>query len=59
MFARDPADIETVVNGLRDLGMDLVEEDDVAGFLGVLVKKKTTAQYNYYKSVLSKELLMV
>jgi hypothetical protein len=40
LFARDSADIEAVVSGLRSLGMDLEEEDDVAGLLGVLVDRK-------------------
>jgi hypothetical protein len=39
LFARSQADIEDVVKGLQNLGMDLEEEDDVAGFLGVLVRR--------------------
>jgi hypothetical protein len=39
LFARSQADIADVVNGLKNLGMDLEEQDDVAGFLGVLVRK--------------------
>jgi hypothetical protein len=38
LFAWKRLDIENVVTGLKHLGMDLEEEDDVAGFLGVLVK---------------------
>jgi hypothetical protein len=34
------ADIEAVVSGLKNLGMDLEGEDDVACFLGVLVKRQ-------------------
>jgi hypothetical protein len=37
MFARSQSDIEAVVQGFKNLGMDLEEEDDVAGFLGVLI----------------------
>jgi hypothetical protein len=39
LFARTQKEIDTVVTGLRQLDMDLEEEDDVAGFLGVLVKR--------------------
>jgi hypothetical protein len=38
-FARQAADIDDAVIGLRRLGMDLEEKDDVACFLGVLVKR--------------------
>jgi hypothetical protein len=37
-FARSPADIDAVVAGLKNLGIE--EEDDVAGFLSVLAKRK-------------------
>jgi hypothetical protein len=37
-FARSQSYIEAVVQGLKNLGMDL-EEDDVAVFLGVLFRK--------------------
>jgi hypothetical protein len=40
-FGRQPDDVAAVVNGLKQLGMDLEEEDDIAGFLGVLVKRHT------------------
>jgi hypothetical protein len=39
LFARSQSDIEAVVQGLTNLGMDLKEEDDVAGFLGVLIRR--------------------
>jgi hypothetical protein len=39
LFARSQLDIEHVVTGLKNLGMDLEEENNVAGFLGVLVCK--------------------
>jgi hypothetical protein len=39
LFARSQTVIADVVNGLKRLGMDLEEEDDVAGFLGVLMQK--------------------
>jgi hypothetical protein len=34
MFAQTQSDIESIVKGLKNLGMDLEEEDSVAGFLG-------------------------
>jgi hypothetical protein len=40
LFARDTTDIEAVVAGLKNLGMDLGEENDVACFLGLLVKRQ-------------------
>jgi hypothetical protein len=40
LFAQNSADIDAVVQGLTRLEMDLEEEDDVAGFLGVLVNRK-------------------
>jgi hypothetical protein len=43
LFAKDSADIDDVVTGLKNLGMDLEEEDDVAGCLGVLVKRHADA----------------
>jgi hypothetical protein len=39
LFARSQVGIEAVVQGLKNLGMNLEEEDDVAGFLGVLVRR--------------------
>jgi hypothetical protein len=39
LFARSQTVITDVVNGLKRLGMDLEEEDDVASFLGVLIQK--------------------
>ena len=41
MFARDNSDLEAVVSGLRSQGMDLEKEEDVAGFLGVLVDRRS------------------
>jgi Reverse transcriptase (RNA-dependent DNA polymerase) len=38
LFARSQADIEDVVKGLQNLEMDLEEQDDAAGFFGVLVR---------------------
>ena len=40
-FARDPADINTVLLGLKDQGMDLQHEEDVAGFLGVHIDRRS------------------
>jgi len=40
LYARSQSDIDDVVNGLRNLSMDLEEESDVAGFLGVLVDRR-------------------
>jgi hypothetical protein len=40
LYAKDPKDIDEVIRQLReDRKMDLEEEDDVAGFLGVDIKK--------------------
>jgi hypothetical protein len=39
MFAGSRAEIDNVVKGLKKLGMDLEEEDEVTGFLGVLVRR--------------------
>jgi hypothetical protein len=41
LFARQPDDLGALVTGLNRLGMDLEDEDDVVGFLGVLVKLHT------------------
>ncbi|KAG7343789.1 reverse transcriptase RNA-dependent DNA polymerase [Nitzschia inconspicua] len=40
LYARSQKDLDDVVKGLRDLNMDLEEESDVAGFLGVLVDRR-------------------
>jgi Reverse transcriptase (RNA-dependent DNA polymerase) len=39
-FARSQTDIDEIVQGLRNLNMDLEEESDVAGFLGVLIDRR-------------------
>jgi hypothetical protein len=39
MFAQTQAEIESIVKGLKNLGMDLEEEDSVSGFLGVLIQR--------------------
>jgi hypothetical protein len=41
LFARHQDHIGAVVTGIKQLGMDLEEEDDVAGFLGLLVQHHT------------------
>ena len=41
LFARTQDDIDEMVKGLRSLHMDLEEESDVAGFLGVLVEHRS------------------
>jgi hypothetical protein len=41
LFARQPDDLGALVTGLNRLGMYLEDEDDVVGFLGVLVKLHT------------------
>jgi len=38
-FSPNESDINVVVKKLRELNLDLNVEDDVAGFLGVLIKK--------------------
>ena len=40
LYARSKEDLDEVVQGLRNLNMDLEEESDVAGFLGVLVDRQ-------------------
>jgi hypothetical protein len=42
LFARISADIEAFVSGLKNLGMDLEEEDDVAGFSEYWSSARTT-----------------
>ena len=39
-YAKDQADIDAVINDLRKCEMDLEEEDDVAGFLGIHINRK-------------------
>jgi hypothetical protein len=39
-YARDTADIDSAIAGLRALGMELEEESDVAGFLGVHIERR-------------------
>jgi hypothetical protein len=39
MFAQTQAEIEAIVKGLKNLGMDLEEEDSVAAFLSVLIQR--------------------
>jgi len=39
-FSRDDAEITAVIKGLRDLQMELEEESDVAGFLGVHIDRR-------------------
>jgi hypothetical protein len=39
LYAQNSADIDAIVQCLKRLEMDLEEEDDVAGFLGVLVHR--------------------
>ena len=38
-FARDENDIDDVINGIKNSGMDLQVEDSVAGFLGVHIDR--------------------
>ena len=40
-YARNVSDIDDVIAGLRKAEMDLEEESDVAGFLGVLINNKS------------------
>ena len=39
-YARDKNDIDVVISGLQRAGMDLEEESDVAGFLGVHIDRR-------------------
>ena len=43
-WARDDADIVELAHGLRDLGVDLEEEQDAAGFLGVSIEYDSVAK---------------
>jgi hypothetical protein len=43
-FAREQRDIDEAIEGLRTLGMELEVEADVAGFLGVLVKRDEVSE---------------
>jgi hypothetical protein len=38
-FAKDQQDIDTAIQKIKNTGMDLNVEDDVAGFLGVLINR--------------------
>lgn len=38
-YSPHQADIDTIIEDIRGTGMDLHKEDDVAGFLGVLIEK--------------------
>jgi hypothetical protein len=40
LYSRESTDIDAVVTGLRQRGMDLEEEEDVAGFLGVHIDRR-------------------
>ena len=40
-YARDPKDINAAIDGLRNLGMELEKEEDVAGFLGVHIDRRS------------------
>jgi hypothetical protein len=39
-FARNPEDVDAAIKGIRDLGMELQKEEDVAGFLGVHIDRR-------------------
>ena len=39
-YAKNQADIDEVIDNLRQCGMDLEKEEDVAGFLGVHINRK-------------------
>ena len=41
LFARDANDIQKVIDDLEALGMELQKEDDVAGFLGVHIERRS------------------
>jgi len=40
IYSRDQQSIDDLISGLRAKGMDLEEEDEVAGFLGVHIERK-------------------
>ena len=46
-FARDSSKIDETIQGLRDLNMELEEEDDVAGFLGVHIERRSDGSYSH------------
>jgi hypothetical protein len=40
-FARDPKDIDAAIAGLQDQNMELQKEEDIAGFLGVHIDRRS------------------
>jgi Reverse transcriptase (RNA-dependent DNA polymerase) len=57
LYARSQSDIDDVVNGLRNLKMDLEEESDVAGFLGVLVDRRPDGSIHLLQKGLIQRIL--
>ena len=41
LYAKDAADIDAVIKGLQDRDMELQKEEDVAGFLGVHIDRRS------------------
>ena len=56
-YARDKTHIDDVVAGLRSRGMDLEEEADVAGFLGVLIDRRDDGSIQLTQKGLIKRIL--
>jgi hypothetical protein len=59
LFARSQGEIEAVVQGLKNLGMNLEEEDDVAGFLGVLIQRHSGTNRTLQKKICSPNLSLL
>jgi len=56
-FARDPKDVDAAIAGLRDLGMDLQKEEDVAGFLGVHIDRRSDGSIKLTQKGLIKRII--
>ena len=56
-FARDSSKIDETIQGLRDLNMELEEEDDVAGFLGVHIERRSDGSIKLSQSGLIQRII--
>ena len=56
MVAKSTSDIDDMLKRLRDLGIKMMEEDNVAGFLGVHIER-TKAYVKLTQKGLSKQII--
>jgi hypothetical protein len=56
-FARNPEDVDITIKGLRDLGMKLQKEEDVAGFLGVHIDRRDDGSIKLTQKGLIKRII--